>query len=388
MSAAPDTTLVSVAPANALTGALAGVSVSACLIVKNEEAFLGGCLRSLQGQVDEIIVVDTGSTDRTLDILSEFGVSALRHRWEGDFSAARNVGLEAARSSWILYIDADERLSVPGGADLRSLIDPRAIACNVRFRPKSGFTRYLEPRLFRSDPRLRFKGRIHETMTPDIRRIAAEEGLKVASTAVEIDHLGYDGDQSHKVARDLPLLRAAVLADPDRVYYWNHLAETLAAVGDRFGALQAAASGLAAARRDLANVQAADRSLVIQTLVRLRLEAGDVVDDLIAEGLTHDPNDYGLMFLCARACLAAGQWAQALALAESLIAIDLTQLQPGRLAFDETIFGASSSEMAAVACLRLGLINEAGAWYARVAALNPADEVAHARAAAFGVPRP
>ena len=157
-------------------------------------------------------------------------------------------------------------------------VDPAALAQFVRFRPKTGYTRYREARLFRSDPRLRFAGQIHETMTPVLVDLAARRIADPASS-VEIDHLGYDGDQTAKHARNLPLLERAAREQPGRVYYWHHLAETLAALGRPGEALAAAARGLAAAEGEADEKQRADASMIFQTMARLQRKQGQ---DLLA----------------------------------------------------------------------------------------------------------
>src|ERR1700722_6294832 len=100
-----------------------GALLSAALIVKNEEKFLGSCLRSLKGLADEVVVVDTGSTDRTTDIAIAEGARLYHRPWTGDFSAARNEALNLARGDWILYVDAEERVS--GG-------DPELLRAQLR----------------------------------------------------------------------------------------------------------------------------------------------------------------------------------------------------------------------------------------------------------------
>ena len=84
--------------------------IGAAMIVRNEERFLDDCLASIAGQVDEIVLVDTGSTDLTLEIAGRYGARIIEYPWSDDFSAARNHALDHASSDWILYIDADERL--------------------------------------------------------------------------------------------------------------------------------------------------------------------------------------------------------------------------------------------------------------------------------------
>jgi tetratricopeptide (TPR) repeat protein len=361
-----------------------GVSVAASLIVKDEQRFLPGCLESLRDRVDEIIVVDTGSSDASPRIAETFGAKLIRFPWADDFSAARNAGLNAASASWILYIDADERLRLPDGGGLGGYIDAGAIANYVRFRPKTGYTRYREPRLFRRDPRLRFVGRIHETVNPALREICAREGLSIVPSSVEIDHIGYDGDQSHKHARNLPLLESAVRAEPERVYYWHQLAETLAALGRSGEALEVAQRGLMAAERDDGDKQRADGSLVFQTMARLLRERGDDPLPLIDRGLARLPEDHGLRFLRGLALLDAARPLEALEVAERLRQLEPDDLDGGLLAFDRAIFREKACELAALSNLRLGRRDAAAGWFAQAFRLAPNADGYRLKAAALG----
>src|SRR3954454_17988622 len=87
-----------------------GLTLSLCMIVKDEEEWLERCLAAAKPAVDEIIIVDTGSIDRTVEIAESFGATVLHHEWTGSFSDARNVSIEAATGDWIMYLDADEVL--------------------------------------------------------------------------------------------------------------------------------------------------------------------------------------------------------------------------------------------------------------------------------------
>ena len=117
----------------------------------------------MAGIVDEIVVVDTGSTDDTIEKARRFPIKLHEFAWCDDFSAARNYAIEQASGDWILYIDADERLEVPDPAALReALADESKAGWRLRFYPRVGWTPYAELRLFRNDPRIRFKGVIHE----------------------------------------------------------------------------------------------------------------------------------------------------------------------------------------------------------------------------------
>ena len=112
-------------------------TISAVLIVRNEEAMLGSCLKSLDG-FDEVIVLDTGSTDKTVEIARAHGakVCADEYKWNEDFAEARNKAQEKATGDWIFVIDADEELE-PGGVEkLRRAVteagDARAISVWVK----------------------------------------------------------------------------------------------------------------------------------------------------------------------------------------------------------------------------------------------------------------
>src|SRR5579872_1678651 len=95
--------------------------ISLCMIVKNEERFLEQCLRSVADVVDEINIVDTGSTDATVAIAERFGARIEHREWRNDFGWARNEALKMATKRWVLQLDADEELSPESKEQLRAL---------------------------------------------------------------------------------------------------------------------------------------------------------------------------------------------------------------------------------------------------------------------------
>ncbi|MGR3302300.1 MAG: glycosyltransferase [Candidatus Scalindua sp.] len=96
--------------------------ITLCMIVKNEEAHVGRCLESVKGYVDEIVVVDTGSTDRTKEICLEHGAQVFEHPWEGSFSTARNQAMRHVNTEWILQLDADEIMEVESAPKIRDIV--------------------------------------------------------------------------------------------------------------------------------------------------------------------------------------------------------------------------------------------------------------------------
>jgi tetratricopeptide (TPR) repeat protein len=345
--------------------------------------FLPGCLDSLAGHVSEVVVVDTGSVDGSDQFAAHRGARVFHVPWTQDFSAARNAALDRATSDWILYIDADERLSAPSGR-LEDLVDPAAVGMHVRFRPKLRHTPYLELRLFRSDPRIRFEGVIHESMGRGIDRVMREDGGHLADCIAELQHLGYEGDQGAKHLRNGPLLSRAIDERPGRVFLYQHRAEVLAAEGDIGGAVESCRTAMAIARRDGSAKQRADACIACQTLAGLLIQSGQDPLSAIREGLELWPHHRALQLLEARALLKAGDAAGALALADALRRLQPDQAWDRLIAYDERIFGEYAHEVAGAALLKLGRRDEARDAFAAAAEAAPDDLSFRVKAIALG----
>ncbi|HEX2866166.1 MAG TPA: glycosyltransferase [Ignavibacteriales bacterium] len=209
------------------------------MIVKNEEKYLQECLDSVKGIADEIVVVDTGSTDRTIEIAEKAGAKVYHFSWINDFSAARNFALSKSNGEWILYLDADERLSEKSQAELKRIIRSKkkeACFCIVNSigtnSNKSNKMRYA--RLFRNDRRIRFSGTIHEQIIYSLR----DEGYKLLDSEIEIIHLGYDISYEglkEKARRNLEYLLNEYEKKKD-AYTVFQLAQTYAVLNDKINA--------------------------------------------------------------------------------------------------------------------------------------------------------
>lgn len=206
-----------------------GSALSLCMIVRNEAELLPRCLQSVQGVVDEIVVVDTGSTDETPAIAERFGARVQAFPWIDDFAAARNAGLELATGDWILVLDADEVL-LPGAAGaLREAMAGSHGAYLLTLENLLGdgsSTQSLNLlRLFRRDPRVRFCGRVHEQVTASLEEL----GWSIGYAAARIRHDGYLAtriERHDKHARNLKLLDAMCAETPDNPYAWYQLGKT------------------------------------------------------------------------------------------------------------------------------------------------------------------
>ena len=200
---------------------VAAPHISVCLIAKDEERFLPQCLRSVRDVASQIIVVDTGSSDRTAEIAREMGAEVYSCPWNDDFSAARNAALEHATGDWILIIDADEELQSGQIELLNREIQVSAVMgyrlpIIDRGREEGGCS-YV-PRLFRNAPGLFFVGRIHEQAFSSIQVRCQQWGLKHQLGKTTLLHHGYTSEvmtTRNKIERNLRLLERAIEELPD-----------------------------------------------------------------------------------------------------------------------------------------------------------------------------
>ena len=350
--------------------------VSAALIVRDEAHHLPACLQSLNGVVDEVVVVDTGSTDGTDTIARDAGAVVLERRWDGDFSAARNHGLDACRGRWILYIDADERLRPVARHDLEALLeaDREHVAFRLLLRPRVGWTPYREFRVWRNDPRIRFHNVIHEQIVSSVVRAGHEDGLAIGDCDLQLDHVGYEGDQRHKHQRNLPLLREQLAEDPRNVFNWRHLASVLHGLDRPEEAEAALARALQAARDE--PVPSVHGGGVVFDLIVLRHTRGEDVGALLDEAEERYPANR--MWAWARSVVAldGGSAQEALTHVDRLLAVDLGALPDEGLAYDGRMFGAAAHAQRGLCLFRLGRFAEAAEAYAAAAVLEP-DELEH-----------
>lgn len=209
------------------------------MIVRNEEHTLPRCLESVRGIVDQVVIVDTGSSDGTVAVAEQFGAEVYHFDWCDDFAAARNESLRYAKGRWILYLDADETLTPESAAQLRALLAAQpshigGLLCTIvsPHRQANGGVethRGAYPRLFRNYgyPRIAFRGRVHEQITPAI----LECGGVIVQSPIVIWHSGYDVPLDRldaKVRRNYRLLIEHVQQEPLNAYAWFQLGQTLA----------------------------------------------------------------------------------------------------------------------------------------------------------------
>ncbi len=340
------------------------------MIVRNEERFLEGCLDSIKDIVDEIVIVDTGSTDQTKAIARKFNARVFDFTWRDDFSSARNEALKRSLGEWILYIDADERLRQIDRSEVKYLLsDPSKIAFTVKFHPFSGYTAYNEYRIFRNDPRILFKGVFHETIIPSIRTVASEDGLKISPSNLVIDHIGYDGEQKHKHMRNLPLLRRQLELEPKKVYCWWHLGVVLKGLGDEEGAEEAWKSAIRVIQ-EKKNVDPSD-SQPYYDLIRLKYEKGKDLTELLKEAQALFPENYLIIWIKGMMLMHERHFEDAIPLFKFLTSINASNLDSEPLAYDARIFKELSFEPLATCYYKLGRFKESETYYSLAVECDP-----------------
>jgi glycosyltransferase involved in cell wall biosynthesis len=218
--------------------------VSLCMIVKNEEAHLRDCLRSVRDLVDEIVIADTGSTDATKAIAREFDAVVVDFVWEDSFAAARNASLQPATGAWIFWMDADERLDEVNRRRLRGLFS-RLGSENVGYAMRQSSPLSAAPhaaayvdqvRLFPRHPTLRWAHRVHEQILPGLRALGAD----VSPTDIVIDHVGFAEPEAQgpKVDRNLRLLELEIQEHPNDSFVVYNLGSVALTQGKLDKALQ------------------------------------------------------------------------------------------------------------------------------------------------------
>lgn len=219
--------------------------ISVCLIVKNEESYLDACLKSVKDWVNEIIVVDTGSTDKTVEIAKDNGAKVSHFEWIGDFAAARNESIKHAKNPLILQLDADEE------------IIQKSIPWFEKEYPYNNFDGYYLPlhnlrdasseeillthrliRFYKNHPQIRYQFKIHENIIIPSGRVALSEA--------EILHKGYgkEVNNENKSKRNLELLLNNIRDKPNDPISHFYASQSFSAMGKSLDAYKACQKAL------------------------------------------------------------------------------------------------------------------------------------------------
>lgn len=202
------------------------------MIVKNEEEHLARALDSIKNIATEIIVVDTGSIDKSVEIAKRYTTNVFEILWPNDFSKARNESIKHATCDLIMWMDADEVLTTQGVRELeyyRNTLNPKdeaILSARIRSYTPTGDRYSNALRIFTNHHGIYFSGVVHEQPTG--------KSAKLIETKIVFHHYGYNLDKDAMVDknnRNLSLLRRYVLSDPNNAYAHFTYAQSLALDG-------------------------------------------------------------------------------------------------------------------------------------------------------------
>ena len=276
--------------------------ISLCMIVKNEEEMLPECLESIDGLVDEIILVDTGSTDKTLEIAERFGAKIFHFPWINDFSAARNESIKHATGDYLLIMDADERLYEfdrtafdnamqfddfnVGLVALHQATSRNALLDDVVCGDARRGSPILLPRFIKKTADFRYEGVVHEQPTFDTQ-------FQFRVIEANIVHHGADDDwraQRAKKERNLELLLSSVDDFGDMAIYWSYLASELEGANRNEEMREAIRKGWAVVEKNIAEGKCTADSAIACLYPSLLISEGKVKEGLEALSLVMGRN--------------------------------------------------------------------------------------------------
>lgn len=222
-----------------------GLRLSLCMIVRDEQEMLPQCLEAVAGAVDEIVIVDTGSRDQTIEIARSFGARVIERPWTGSFAQARNASFDAANGDWLIYLDADEVLVREDAALLRELTG--RTWREAFYLSETSYTGEAEEgsavvhnalRMFRNRPEYRFEGRLHEQIA---HRLPGYLPERFEAVDVRVEHFGYLGtvrEARGKSRRNIELLQMQLDEGDTTPFLRFNLGCEHASAGDQAAALE------------------------------------------------------------------------------------------------------------------------------------------------------
>lgn len=347
--------------------------LSVCFIARNEEKNLPRALASVRGIADEVIVADTGSTDRTVQIAQEAGAVVCHFPWCDDFSAARNFAISHARGDWILWMDADEELLPESVDELRASLDRKdALAFFLRFHDLKNperldyYTTMWHLRLFRRRDDLRYQGRCHPDFRPEIGEIEAKTGLRVQYSSITIRHYGFTSElQPAKLRRAVRLLELELKDRPGQLYYLIEYGRTLAMLEDvHCDEVLREAAAILLPQTKLPEPPMPIVSLLLEQLLQYppdQLPPGyrpELVESLVWRWF---PSCVPLLWLLARQAAMAGDFGTAEKLLRRLVQMGKDHSYDQGVSFDPSLVGDDAKANLGACLLRLGNVEEAGA---------------------------
>jgi hypothetical protein len=325
--------------------------LSVCLLTRNEEKNIARAIRSVAGAADEVLVTDTGSSDRTVELARHLGARVIDYAWKDDFAAARDHAIAHAWHDWILWLNPDEEL-LPESFEPLSECSTRVDALGFyalvtdihRLEQPSSFSETAQLRLFRRRPDVHSVGRLHPVFMPSFEEIAGREGKQVAYAKIAIRRHAYLSQLDEgKLRWSLRLLELELRDRPGQLHYLVEYGRALLlannpkghevlaeAVEQIIAVRKAAAAPLPEVQRLLEYVLTVDPAQSRSRLSR---------DEARALALRWFPNSPPILWQIAQHHFQAGEFRQASRLLEKLVDLGRSGAYDRSEGFDPTIVG-------------------------------------------------
>jgi len=276
------------------------MKLSLCMICRDNKDTIRPCLESIRPWVDEMVVVDTGSTDATPGIAEELGARLFHFPWCDDFASARNESLRHARGEWIFWMDSDDTIPPHCGQKLRDLAEGHHPATTLGYviqvhcpgERDGDLTVVDHVKMVRNHPQIRFEFRIHEQVLMSIRRLGGEVGWTDAYVVHSGADRSADGRQ-RKYERDLRILADELDAHTDHPFVLFNLGMTYADMDDHESAVEFLRKCVEVSGVDESHVRKA-YALLVASLDRLN--GPDAAYEICLQGLELFPDDVELLF--------------------------------------------------------------------------------------------
>lgn len=305
-------------------------TISLCVITKNEQNNIDRCIDSVKKYVSEIIVVDTGSSDETVDIAENMGAKVFHYQWSNDFATARNFALDQASGDWIVFLDADEYFEPEKSANLPAVIkkvhgnrkvDAVCILMKHLERPDGPVIAHTQiVRLFRRSRLIRYQGRIHEAI---FNRGRSPVVVYIPESTLAIRHTGYSQTTlPEKARRNLPLLEQEVADHHINCLTYYYLSQSHVLLHQYAQAAQYALKALENNPEILAStVHHKPYLFYIKSMIFLNEYRSDEVAMMVKEALQKYPDHPEILHCIGVYHLKLGHYSQALVfLKQALVA--------------------------------------------------------------------
>ncbi len=354
------------------------MSLSVCLLTRNQEHDIARSIRSVAGLADEVIVVDTASTDRTAEVAAELGAKVRQFPWDDDFAAGRNFALGQATGDWVLWLNADEELLPASHQPAREcMARPDVFGYFVVVQtpaeadPSGPFSETTDLRLFRRRPDLRFVGRVYPHLDPMLAETIRRAGEQVTVSAVTLRSAAPPAERGEAKLRWTARLLELELRDrPGQLPYLIEYGRTLLLLDDPkgHGVLAEAAEQVAAA-----HAAPVAPSLKVQVLLEYLLTAPPELcrarlsrEEARALALRWFPASAPLLYKIAEDCFRKGEYHPAAGLLERLVRLGETGEYDRSRRFDPGLVGDDALVNLAACYRQLGDLAAAEQCYRRL----------------------